>query len=247
MRHDRGELKERGIWFFQWLKKNGATCWLRSAKERIKYLRFLNKLLPEKAEWRYGKLDYRYRSQHRGLDESVQHDRGYPHHLPGDHRTDRRTSPTDLHRDDRGSHRGPLRWNRGSGPGSDSVLQEVRRAIAPALLLTLILTIFIPSVSAVDIGFSDNNWIQGFSIDIYRVASPTDPYNVSYVTTWNRTNPAAIALEENGSYIGVLRQSQISRLNNFNTLSEDALTWVENNYIGLFFVAILLLIIVGRK
>ena len=116
------------------------------------------------------------------------------------------------------------------------------RIPALALLICLALLLAVP-VSSVSIRFSDNNLIQGYSVDLYNFTAG----NTSYVTQWNATVINPILLDPNTSYIAVIRQNQVSRLNNMNELSSDGLAWVQANFIGLFFIGILLAFLMSRR
>jgi len=122
----------------------------------------------------------------------------------------------------------------------------LRRAGTVSLAL-IVLTILILPAGAATITFSDNNLIQGYSIDVYTIGNLTGSYNTSLFSRWNSTTVNPITLDPNGSYIGIIRQNQIARFNNMNSLSADVLDWMMANYVGMFMVALLLLIVVGRR
>jgi hypothetical protein len=98
-------------------------------------------------------------------------------------------------------------------------------------------------ISAGSIRFTDNNLVQGYSIDLYNFTAG----DTSFVTSWNSTVVVPINLDPNTSYIGVIRQNQVARFNNMNQLGADALDWITANFVGLFFLGIILAFISLRR
>jgi hypothetical protein len=121
----------------------------------------------------------------------------------------------------------------------------LRRAGAASLALIVLMILILPA-SGATLTFSDNNLIQGYSIDLYAVGNLSGAYNTSLFSRWNSTSVSPITLSENGSYIGIIRQNQVARFNNMNELSVDIFDWVQANYVGMFLFALLLLIVSRR-
>lgn len=254
-----GRPRPTSLWFSHMLKENQASIWLRSAKERIKYNRFVNNLLSGDSPPKGKENGHSSRSKRRRLGEPLHTDPKHPDDLSGHHRADHGHAPANLYRRDCHARNWDLRWRRGHCEGcrpsvqtqltSASIAGDHHHPLGrsgagtPALALLLAILILAVPAGAVSIKFADNNMIQGYSIDLYNFTEGS----TTFVSQWNASVVDPIVLDPNTSYIAIIRQNQVSRLNNMNELAAESLSWVQANFIGLFFVGILLAFLMSRR
>jgi hypothetical protein len=128
---------------------------------------------------------------------------------------------------------------------SDMLVNRMKNRAGIIVLILILLSILVIPAGSTTITFSDNNLIQGYSIDIYTVGNLSGSLNTSLVSRWNNSVVTPISLDPNGSYIGIIRQNQVARFNNINSLVTDLLNYFEANYVGLILVIIALGVLIG--
>lgn len=130
---------------------------------------------------------------------------------------------------------------------SDMATSYMKDRAKTAVLLLILLSVLIIPAGAVTITFSDNNLIQGYSVDIYTIGNLSGSFNTSLFARWNSSVVTPITLDPNGSYIGIIRQNQVARFNNINSLVTDLLNFFEANYVGIILVISAFAVLLGIR
>lgn len=138
-------------------------------------------------------------------------------------------------------------YKRSANHLSDMLASYMKDRAKGIVLVLLLLSVLVIPAGSTTITFSDNNLIQGYSIDIYALGNLTGSLNTTLFARWNNSVVTPISLDPNGSYIGIIRQNQVARFNNINSLVTDLLNFFEANYVGLILVIIAMAVLLGIK